>query len=94
MLRDSEAKYKTLVQYIDVIVWEANLPEFEFTFVSNHAEKMLGYPAHEWHKSGFWLSKLYPEDRDEIYIYFLDVSQRDEDYDIDYRMVSVDGSIV
>src|SRR5262245_25399915 len=47
----SEQKYKTLIQSIDAIVWEADAQTFEFSFVSEQAEQLLGYPVECWTSS-------------------------------------------
>ncbi|HIG30914.1 MAG TPA: PAS domain S-box protein [Verrucomicrobiales bacterium] len=63
-LHDSEHSYRSLVNTIDGIVWEADPKNFEFTFVSKQAEKILGYPIEQWlTQKSFWIDHLHPEDR-------------------------------
>ena len=37
-------RFRDLVNSVDGIVWEADLPGFRFSFVSEQAERILGYP--------------------------------------------------
>src|SRR5690606_4752214 len=43
-LRDSEQHYRGLVESLNAIAWQMRLPDYRFTYVSPHAEKLLGYP--------------------------------------------------
>jgi PAS domain S-box-containing protein len=58
----------SLVSSVPGIVWEAvGSPDTEtqrITFVSHHAEALLGYPAEQWLSTpNFWLSIVHPDDR-------------------------------
>ncbi len=44
-LRDSEQHYRGLVESLNAIAWEMRLEENRFTYVSPHAERLLGYPS-------------------------------------------------
>lgn len=44
----SEQRFYDLVQGLDVIVWEAPGDERRFSFVSQRAEAILGYPVSQW----------------------------------------------
>src|SRR3989442_15222533 len=58
-------RFHDLVQRLDAILWEANPKTARFTFVSQRAEKLLGYPVERWmSEPQFWLSLLHPEDRE------------------------------
>lgn len=64
-LRRSQKQYHDLIQSIDGIVWEANAETFRFTFVSDDAERILGYPARTWiEEPHFWSDHIHPEDRE------------------------------
>ncbi|BCD86233.1 hypothetical protein PSm6_26400 [Pseudomonas solani] len=43
-LRTSEQHYRGLVESLNAIAWEMRLDEHRFTYVSPHAERLLGYP--------------------------------------------------
>ncbi|HEY8099222.1 MAG TPA: EAL domain-containing protein [Burkholderiaceae bacterium] len=58
-LANSRAQYQELVDGIDGIVWEADLPSFCFTYVSGNAGTISGYPSREWLLNPhFWDEKL------------------------------------
>ena len=58
-LLTSEGRYQELVDGIDGIVWEADLPDFRFTYVSGNAGAISGYPAEAWLSNpDFWREKL------------------------------------
>jgi diguanylate cyclase (GGDEF)-like protein len=55
----SRQRYQELVDGIDAIVWEAELPNFHFTYVSGNAAAISGYPAEVWLSNpDFWKKKL------------------------------------
>src|SRR6266704_5387381 len=63
-LRNSEQQYRDLVNSIDGIVWQADFPSLQFTFVSPQAVRLLGYPEAAWLEQGdFWQQHIHPEDR-------------------------------
>ena len=51
-LAESEEQFRELVQAQSAIVWRANSETFQFTFVSDEAEKLLGYPVRRWLDNG------------------------------------------
>ncbi len=58
-LAASESRYQQLVDGIDGIVWEAELPGLQFTYVSANAGKISGYAASEWcDNPDFWRDRL------------------------------------
>ena len=58
-LARSRERYQELVDGIDGIVWEAELPDFRFTYVSGHAGAISGYPSQDWLSNPrFWHEKL------------------------------------
>ena len=44
-MEDTERNFRQLVQSIHAIVWEAEAKTWQFSFVSQAAEKILGYPV-------------------------------------------------
>jgi PAS domain-containing protein len=54
-----------LVNSVEGIVWEADTATFSFSFVSEQAERILGYLVEQWiREPTFWRDHLHPEDRD------------------------------
>jgi diguanylate cyclase (GGDEF)-like protein len=58
-LEAARRRFKELVDGIDGVVWEATLPDFQFTYVSGNAKAISGYSAAEWvNDLHFWRDKL------------------------------------
>lgn len=63
--RAAEQRYHDLVQGLNAIVWEADTKSRCFTFVSQRAESILGYPAADWLAApNFLATILHPEHRE------------------------------
>jgi PAS domain-containing protein len=63
-VRQTQEQYYELVNTIDGIVWEADARTFQFIFVSDQAERILGYPVRQWiEEPSFWKDHLYSADR-------------------------------
>ena len=63
-VRKSHQLYEELINSIDGIVWELDVASFSFTFVSQRAEAILGFPPEDWiEDSEFWQSRLHEDDQ-------------------------------
>lgn len=94
-LRLSEERYRDLVERIDGIVWEADARTFAFTFVSRHAEALLGYPVQQWlDDPNFWPDHIHPDDRDATIRFCLDHTASGTAHRFEYRMIGADGRTV
>ena len=93
-LRKREYQYSELINDIDAIVWEVSLPDLLFTFVSEPASKMLGYPVEDWYQKDFWLDHIHPDDRDATYQYCLNQTALGMEHQFEYRMIAADGAII
>lgn len=84
-----------LMNAINSIVWEADAATLEFTYVSNAAERMLGYPAKSWTtEPNFWASHIHPDDRDVTVRYCIEATKAMRDHDFEYRFMKSNGSVV
>ncbi|MFB2938701.1 PAS domain-containing protein [Aerosakkonemataceae cyanobacterium BLCC-F154] len=91
----SQKQYESLVNWIEGIVWEVDAETFQFTFVSQKAERLLGYPLEKWIKEpNFWNNHIHPDDREWAVEFCLINSQQKRDYEFEYRMIAIDGRIV
>jgi len=87
--------WQTLVDDLDVILWEADPATFHFLYVSRGAERILGYPVGNWlTDDGFWEGIIHPEDREGAKAFCIDRSRSGEDHQFEYRAVHRDGSTV
>lgn len=94
-VQQSRAQYETLLNSVDGIVWEVDLPTFQFTFVSQQAKQLLGYPVEQWlTEPDFWQHHMHPEDREWAINFCLTATQQKLPHQFDYRMLATDGRVV
>ena len=93
-LRESQERFRDMVDSTDGIVWEADAQTFEFTYVSSKAEQMLGFSVDEWRQPGFWVAHLHPEDRLWAPQHCVVCTGRLESHDFEYRFIAKDGRTV
>jgi diguanylate cyclase (GGDEF)-like protein/PAS domain S-box-containing protein len=91
----SEQRFRDLVQGVDAIVWEADAVNYQFTFVSQQAEELLGYPVEQWLTySDFQTKYIHPDDREKVVkLYQLAISEAKEQV-IEYRAIAADGRVL
>jgi PAS domain S-box-containing protein len=90
--RKGEFPLTQLLETTKTIVWEADAESWRFNYVSEQAEKILGYPIAEWYQEDFLASHISPEDKHRIICQRH--SQLERQYNLTFRMVAADGSII
>ena len=87
-----QQRFRDLVNSIEGIVWAADAQTLKFSFVSQQAERVLGYPTERWlNEPAFWKDHLHPDDQ----AYAVQLSQmRKHDDECEYRMIAADGRVV
>ena len=94
-LQQSSRRYAGLVESLDGTVWEADAETFRFTFVSQQAHGLLGYPSERWlAEEHFWVEHLHPSDRDQAIADRRRATASHAALECDYRMIAADGRIV
>lgn len=93
-LRASEAQYRTLVETTDAILWKMDVATRKFTYMSQQVARILGYPAETWIDFDTWASRIHPDDRENAVCYCSTATERGEDHDFDYRVITADGRTV
>lgn len=93
-LSASEQRFRDIVDTTNGIVWEADAQTFTFTFVSQKAEDILGFPVADWHKPGFWVDHMHPEDRTWALELCASSTRRLEPHTFEYRFIAKDGRTV
>ncbi len=94
VLQAAEQRFRDLVNSTDGIVWEADAVTFNFTFISQQAERLLGYSTEDWQKPNFWVEHLHPDDKDWAPEYCASCTGRLESHDFEYRLIAKDGRVV
>jgi len=91
-VRAAEQRYRDLIDGMDAILWEADAKTWQFTFISQRAEELLGFPVQRWlEEPRFWLDCLHPDDRERARSVGLDAVSEGRDQEFEYRMVAADG---
>ena len=91
----AKQRFWDLVNSVEGIVWEAEVPSFQFSFVSKQAERVLGYPVDRWlSEPTFWADHLHPDDRERAVRFYQTAVGEKRDHDFEYRMVAADGRAV
>jgi len=94
-VRERTARFRDLVNSVDGIVWEADAATFQFSFVSDRAERILGYPRERWlSEPTFWKDHVHPDDRDGAVPFCEGTTAEKRDRDFEYRMFAADGRVV
>ena len=91
--RDDE--HKDLLNDLEAIGWEATTDGRRFSFVSERALRLLGYPADRWTcGGGFWQSLLHPDDREVTLRRQREAMRGSGDFESEYRVLSATGDVV
>lgn len=90
--RQAHQNYVTLIESINGIVWEADAQTFIFSFVSQQAERLLGYPVERWlSEPTFWKDHIHPDDQEHAVNYCVQSTRENRSHEFEYRMVAADG---
>jgi len=90
----SEKHFRGMIESTTGIPWIVDFVTFQFTYVGPQAEKILGYPVEQWYETDFWSTHIHPDDRQAALDYCMEASQKDKDYNFEYRMIHRDGHSV
>jgi PAS domain S-box-containing protein len=91
----AQQRFSDLVNSVEGIVWEADVPSFQFLFISKQAERILGYPVERWlSEPTFWKDHVHPEDREWALQFCQTATAEKRDHEFEYRMIAADGSVV
>jgi PAS domain S-box-containing protein len=91
----AQQRFRDLVNSVEGIVWEAEVPSFQFLFISNQAERVLGYPVERWlSEPTFWKDHVHPEDQEWAFQFCQTATAEKRGHDFEYRMIAADGRVV
>src|SRR5207302_4270912 len=90
-VKRSMRQYEALVNSVDGIVWQADLHSLRFTFVSEQAERLLGYPVKCWLEDpDFWQKHVHPDDREKTLKLCHQITAERPYGSLEYRMLAAD----
>jgi PAS domain S-box-containing protein len=91
----AEQRFREVVEGLDAIVWEADAQTHCFTFVSQQAETMLGYPLAVWTSGEDVLAHcMSPQDRERVGAFLAGVSAGHLSIPIEVRARAASGESV
>ncbi|MGO9952696.1 MAG: PAS domain S-box protein [Dissulfurispiraceae bacterium] len=91
----SEERCRLLIHGLDAIIWEADPTTLQFSFVSERAKAILGYPIEQWLKEpNFWVEHVHPDDREQAVALCRAAINEGRDHRFEYRALAADGRVV
>lgn len=96
-LTRTQQDYRLLLDSVEGIVWEAEANQaapdtLRFTFVSERAGRILGFPRESWIGDlGFLPARLHPEDREGVLEARREAIAAARDHELEYRLKAADG---
>jgi PAS domain S-box-containing protein len=91
----AEYRFRGLVESIDAVVTEFEVPGRCVLFVSRRAESLLGYPIERWTaEPDFWLACVHPDDRARVQAFTRAETAAGRDHVQEYRMLATAGRVV
>jgi PAS domain S-box-containing protein len=95
-LRESEARYRTLVEQLPAITYIAALDETSTTlYVSPQVKDLIGFTTEEYKSDpDIWQKQLHPNDRDRVLQTVHRSHAEKKPFAEEYRMIAKNGSVV
>lgn len=96
VVRESEAKYRTLVEQIPAVTYIAVLDDLcTKLYVSPRIRQMLGFTPAEWQQErDLWIKQIYPEDCQRVLSEFYLSQTSGRPFCAEYRLLSKNGRVV
>ena len=88
------SRFTALAESVHVILYEFSVPKMRFTFVSQKATEILGYPVSSWYAPSFLEGVIHPDDVVWVPQWCFKKMQTYDDYDFEYRCLGADGSVI
>jgi len=91
-LRQSERKYRTLINNIPDVVWTSD-SEGNSTFISPNVERVYGYTPQEIceQRHDLWLGRVHPDDLQRVEKAYRALLNKKQPFDVEYRIKRKDG---
>src|SRR4051794_23693805 len=92
--REVRGRYVELMGGIDAVVWEQLTHSPTTLYVNRRTEELLGYPALDWGRPGFWADHVHPDDVDWVSARYQSAVKAGTNAELEYRFISADGRVV
>jgi PAS domain S-box-containing protein len=93
-LRESEERFRRLVESTDVIPYTWDFDARRFTYVGPSAARILGYPLEQWLLDGFGASIIHPDDSADYLECWKKVAAGNHGHACECRVFTADGQTV
>jgi len=94
-LKKSRQDFQALVDSLEGIVWECDFPSYRFTFVSQQAERLLGYPTDQWlTQPNFYWDHLHEADKSWALDHCRQATLRKRNHEMECRFYHANGQVV
>ena len=77
-----------------ILAWEGEVEGQRFSYVSEHAVEMLGYPVEDWYEPHFLASHIHADDQPWVLAAYHKQTRISEHFDLTFRMWASDGRLV
>ena len=91
---NSKERLSELLDTTKILAWEAEGEGLRFTYVSEHANRILGYPAAAWYEPKFLASHIHPDDRQRVLTAYRRQARTTGQFDLSFRMLDREGRVV
>lgn len=90
-LKQSEAKYRSLVESSNSVPFAFDLNTGQYSYIGAQVEDWLGYPVSSWTDMASWTLRIHPEDRDVTVNTCVAETSEGRDHVLEYRLAKADG---
>lgn len=95
VILNTKQRLESLINTIDGIVWECEIENFSFNFISEKVIDILGYTPEEWIANPtFWADHIHPDDKVWAINYCVSKTNEKSNHDFEYRMIAKNGATV
>ncbi|HEX2038647.1 MAG TPA: SpoIIE family protein phosphatase [Acidimicrobiales bacterium] len=94
-VREGEQRFRSFVDGLGAVLFEADPATLAYTFVSHQAEELLGHSVERWiEEPDFWARTVHPEDREWVMPQRATAVAEKRVHDVEYRLRAADGRVV
>ncbi len=91
----AQQRFLDIVHGLDAIITEVDAVTWKFSFVSQRAEAILGYPVERWlTEPNFWVNLVHPDDLEEAAALCQAATAQGANHVFEYRVLAADGRVV
>ncbi|VAX12407.1 diguanylate cyclase/phosphodiesterase (GGDEF & EAL domains) with PAS/PAC sensor(s) [hydrothermal vent metagenome] len=94
ILESEKQRMETLLNSVNAVVLEIDPASKDFLFVSQEAEKLLGYACEQWLQPGFWEKHLHPDECDWVVNTINEQLTETGSFSLDYRLRHRNGEYI